>query len=89
MYVRVVCSTETLAWVVEYKSLATGMIANDVNTGTWVPVVYDFTCPDCADAIDGVAYGSFDFVAVHGCETSGGFVTFDVLVHAEVEVQCV
>lgn len=89
LYVRVVCDPDTLAWVVEYKSLATGMVANDVNTGTWVAVVYDFICPDCADAIDGVAYGSFDFVAVHACETSGGLVTFDVLVHADVEVQCV
>jgi len=89
LFVRVTCDPETLEWIVEYKSLATGMVANDPDTGTWVPVVYDFVCPDCADAIDGVAYGSFDFVAVHACETSGGLVTFNVLVHADVEVQCV
>jgi hypothetical protein len=89
LFVRVVCDPETQAWVVQYKSLATGMTANDPDTGSWVTVVYDFVCPDCADAIDGVAYGSFDFVAVHACETSGGLVTFNVLVHADVEVQCV
>ena len=86
---RVVCNPDTLAWVVEYKSLATGMVANDPDTGSWVTVVYDFACPDCADSIDGVAYGTFDFVAVHACETSGGLVTFNVLVHADVEVQCI
>jgi hypothetical protein len=89
LFVRVVCDPETLAWVVEYKSLATGMVANDPDTGSWVEVVFDFVCPDCSDAIDGVAYGSFDFVAVHACETSGGLVSFNVLVHADVEVQCV
>lgn len=89
LYVRVICDPETLAWVVEYKSLATGMVANNPETGTWVPVVYDFTCPDCADAVDGVAHGSFDFIAIHACETSGGTVSFNVLVHADIEVQCV
>jgi formylglycine-generating enzyme required for sulfatase activity len=89
LFVRVVCNPDTLAWVVEYKSLATGMVANDPDTGSWVEVVFDFVCPDCADSIDGVAYGSFDFIAVHACETSGGLVSFNVLVHADVEVQCV
>jgi len=89
LYVRVVCSESTNAWVVEYKSLATGMVGDDPDTGDWIVVVYDFTCPDCDDAIDGVAYGSFDFVGVHACETSGGLVSFDVLIHADVEVQCV
>lgn len=89
LYVRVVCDPDTLAWTVQYKSLATGMIANDPDTGTWVTVSYDFTCPDCANAIGGIAYGSFDFIGVHGCETSGGLVSFNVLVHADVEVQCV
>jgi hypothetical protein len=78
-----------LEWKIEYKSLATGMTGNDVSTGEWVEVVYDFECPDCADAVDGVAYGTFDFVAVNACETSGGLVNFNVLVHADVEVQCV
>jgi hypothetical protein len=89
LFVRVVCDPDTLAWKVEYKSLATGMVANNPDTGTWVEVVFDFSCPDCADAIGGVAYGTFDFIAVHACETSGGLVTFNVLVHADVEVQCV
>jgi hypothetical protein len=88
IFVRVNCDTETLEWKVEYKSAATGMVGNDTSTGTWVQVAYDFDCPDCADAIDGVAYGTFDFVAVNQCETSGGPVTFNVLVHADVEVQC-
>lgn len=89
LFVRVVCDPDTLAWKVEYKSLATGMVANNPDTGTWVEVVFDFSCPDCADAVGGVAYGTFDFIAVHACETSGGLVTFNVLVHADVEVQCV
>lgn len=87
--VRVICDTQTLAWKIEYKSLATGMLSNNPATGEWVEVVYDFTCPDCAEAVAGVAYGSFDFVAVNGCETSGGMVFFNVIVHAIVEVQCV
>jgi hypothetical protein len=89
IFVRVVCDTATNTWKIEYKSFATGMTSSDPLTGDWVEVVYDFSCPDCADAIDGVAYGTFDFIAVNGCETSGGLVTFNVVVHAEVEVQCV
>jgi len=90
LFVRVVCDPDTLAWVVEYKSPATGMTGNDPDTGSWVAVVYDFVCPDCADAIDGVAHGTFDFVAVTQCEISGPtIITFNVLVHADVEVQCV
>lgn len=89
IFVRVVCDESTNTWKIEYKSFATGMTSSDPNTGSWVEVVYDFECPDCANAIDGVAYGHFDFVAVNGCETSGGVVLFNVLVHAVVEVQCV
>jgi hypothetical protein len=88
IFVRVTCDEETNTWKIEYKSYATGMIGSDPETGSWVEVAYDFTCPDCADAVDGVATGTFDFVAVQGCETSGGLVTFNVLVHADVEVQC-
>jgi len=89
VFVKVNCNTETNEWTITYKSAATGMTSNDPDTGSWVEVVYDFECPDCANAIDGIAYGTFDFIAVNACETSGGLVNFNVLVHADVEVQCV
>jgi hypothetical protein len=89
LFVRVICDETTNTWKIEYKSYATGMVGVDPLTGSWVEVAYDFVCPDCDDAVDGVATGTFDFVAVNGCETSGGLVTFNVLVHADVEVQCV
>ena len=89
LFVRVICDETTNTWKIEYKSYATGMVGVDPLTGSWVEVAYDFVCPDCDDAVDGIATGTFDFVAVNGCETSGGLVTFNVLVHADVEVQCV
>ncbi len=92
IYVRMICNRETLTWTIEYKSFATGTGSSDSETWSWVEVANNFTCPDCADAIDGVAYATFDFVAVNGCEISrppsGELVNFNVLIHAEVELSC-
>lgn len=90
LYVRVFCDFATGIWKVQYRSGTTGPGDCEVPAADeWIDVVYDFVCPDCEDAIDGVAYGTIDFIAVMCCEISGPtIVTFNVTVHADIEIPC-
>lgn len=91
LYVRVWCDYETLEWHVQYRSGTTGVPGDCENPAstTWLDVAYDFVCPDCADAIDGIAYGTIDFIAVMCCTISGPtVVTYNVTVHADIEIPC-
>lgn len=91
--VKVKCKVDPITgnyrWVAEYRSAISG--------GTFEPPISDtfaeatnleFSCPDCANAVDGQATGTVDFVAQMACETSGGVVTYDVLVHGEITIGC-
>lgn len=80
LYARVFCVAETEQWKVQYRSLATSY--------EWVDVISTFICPDCGDAVDGVATGTIDFIAVMACETSGGIVNYNIICHADVELAC-
>lgn len=91
LYVRVWCDYETLEWHVQYRSGTTGgggTCTSPAST-TWVDVDYDFVCPDCAEAVDGIATGTIDFIAIMCCEISGPtVVTYNVAVHADIEIPC-
>jgi hypothetical protein len=90
--VRVFCDPETTIWSVQYKSPATstwpGPGLGSEDYWQWVDVVYDFSCPACSTAVDGIATGTIDFVARMRCETSGGIVDYDIIVHGDVEIVC-
>ena len=90
LYVRVWCDYETLEWHVQYRSGTTGVDdCESPASTTWLEVANDFVCPNCDDAIDGIAYGTIDFIAVMCCEISGPtIVTFNVTVHADIEIPC-
>ena len=90
LWVRVWCDFETLEWKVQYRSGTTGPSdCEGPAADEWLDVAADFVCPDCEDAIDGVAYGTIDFIAVMCCEISGPtVVTYNVTVHADIEVEC-
>ena len=91
LYVRVWCDYETLEWHVQYRSGATGVLGECTTpaSATWLDVAYVFVCPDCADAIGGIATGTIDFIAVMCCEISGPtIVNYNVTVHADVEISC-
>jgi len=79
--VRVYCNREGNNWKVEYKSDATGQV--------WTDTAVTFTCPSCSGVEPGgLVTGSFSFVAIDGCETSGGFVTFPWNITIEITVEC-
>lgn len=81
--------TGSYRWVAEYRSAISG--------GTFEPPISDtfaeatdteFSCPNCTNAVNGQATGTVDFVAQMACETSGGIVTYDVLVHGVITIGC-
>ena len=87
--VRLFCDPETLAWRAQYRSATSGGGFEQPISDTWADATdLEFVCPDCADAIDGQATGQVDFITQMACETSGGIVTYDVLVHGEVTIGC-
>jgi len=91
LYVRVWCDYDTLEWHVQYRSGATGAagVCESPAAADWVEVAYDFSCPDCNAAVDGIATGTIDFIAVMCCEISGpSVVYYDVAVHADIELPC-
>tara|TARA_R110000868_G_scaffold181964_1_gene422953 strand:+ start:480 stop:986 length:507 start_codon:yes stop_codon:yes gene_type:complete len=93
LYVRVWCDYTTTTWHVQYRSGATGSTGTGDCEGpastTWQDVDFTFVCPDCADAVGGIATGTIDFIAIMCCEISGpAIVNYNVTVHADVEIGC-
>lgn len=89
LWVRVFCEEGTNQWKAQYRSATSGGGFDPPASTVWASAAgFDFSCPDCADAVDGVATGTIDFVAQMACETSGGVVTYDVLVHGDIEIGC-
>jgi hypothetical protein len=87
--VRVFCDSVTGEWSVQYRSATSGGGFESPVSSVWKDVSsLTFVCPDCANAVNGVAYGTIDFIAEMACETSGGIVTYNVLVHGDVEIGC-
>ncbi len=89
LYVRLFCDPETHIWKAQYRSAISGGTFEPPVSATWADATeVEFVCPDCANAVDGQATGTVDFTAVMACETSGGVVTYDVLVHGDVTIGC-
>lgn len=88
LYLRVFCVAETETWKVQYRSAITGGGFDAPASTTWVDAAVSFVCPDCGNAVDGVAIGTIDFTAVMACETSGGIVNYNIICHADVELAC-
>lgn len=89
LWVRVFCDPITEQWTIQYRSATSGGGFESPVSAIWKDASDgSFVCPDCADAINGVAYGTIDFVAEMACETSGGIVTYNVLVHGDIEIGC-
>ena len=90
LWVRVFCNTETNAWKVQYRSASSGGGFDSPASETWVDAPdVEFVCPDCADAVGGIATGTIDFTAQMACEVSGPtIVTYDIVVHGDVEIGC-
>jgi formylglycine-generating enzyme required for sulfatase activity len=89
LYVRVFCDADTGTWRAQYRSAISGGIFEPPVSLTWADATdFEFVCPDCADAVDGQATGTIDFTAKMACETSGGVVEYDVVVHGDVTIGC-
>ena len=89
LYVRVFCDADTGIWQAQYRSAISGGIFEPPVSLTWADATdFEFVCPDCADAIDGQATGTIDFTAKMACETSGGVVEYDVVVHGDFTIGC-
>tara|TARA_R110000823_G_scaffold20193_5_gene62042 strand:- start:595 stop:1815 length:1221 start_codon:yes stop_codon:yes gene_type:complete len=90
LYVRVYC--ENGAWICEYKSPATGPTPGAIDAPgdwLWVDAGATVSCPDCANAVGGIATGTIDFTATMRCEISGPtFIDYDVLCHGDIEIGC-
>lgn len=90
LWVRVFCDSATGEWSVQYRSAVSGGSFESPVSAVWADAPdVEFVCPDCANAVNGVAYGSIDFTAKMACEISGpAIVEYDVLCHGEVEIGC-
>lgn len=88
LWVRAICDIETGQWKAQYRSATSGGGFDPPASLVWADADSDFTCPDCANAVDGIATGTIDFIAQMACETSGGIVTYDVIVHGDIEIGC-
>jgi hypothetical protein len=89
--VRVFCEPfeDGVRWRVQYRSAASGGGSEYPISDTWADAEdVEFICPDCADAVDGIATGSIEFIAHQVCDTSGGDVFYDILVTATIELPC-
>jgi hypothetical protein len=90
-FVRLTCDPETKQWKLQYRSPTSGGLP--YNTAGASDVWADATdvtvdCPDCAEAVDGVAYGSISGTGHAACETSGGDIEFDVAISGIIEIVC-
>ena len=90
LWVRVWCDNVYGDWHVQYRSnFSTGVHAEPPAADAWADAEVDFVCPDCADAVGGIATGTIDFIALQSCEHSGpGIDYYGVLVHGDVEIPC-
>jgi len=88
LWVRVYCLDEV--WHVQYRSAVSGVGFEPPASATWADATaVEFVCPDCANAVDGVATGTIDFIAVMACEVSGPtIVEYDIICHGEVTIAC-
>lgn len=82
LFVRVFCDNGD--WKVQYRSPVSGGGEEFPSSTTWVDAAdVDFVCPSCPEGT-----GSIDFIAIDACETSGGVVSYPVLVHGLVTIGC-
>ena len=91
--VRVFCDLDPLTggftWRAQYRSAVSGTGFEPPISATWADAEdFLFSCPDCADAVNGQATGFFMFTAFMGCETSGGIVVYPVEVEGLVTLGC-
>lgn len=89
LFVRVFCDGDNV-WHAQYRSAISGGTFEPPVSSEWAEAEdVEFSCPSCGDAGEnGIATGSIDFIAKMACETSGGVIVYDVLVHGDVEVGC-
>lgn len=90
-FVRVVCDPDTAEWKLQYRSPTSGgppfnLAAASTVWADATDVVFE--CPDCANAIDGVAYGSVSGTGHAACDSSGGELEFDVAISGVIEIGC-
>lgn len=91
--VKVKCKIDPITgsyrWIAEYRSAISGGTFEPPISDTFAEATdFEFQCPDCANAVNGQATGTIDFVAKMACETSGGVTEYDVLVHGDVTIGC-
>jgi hypothetical protein len=87
--VKVKCKVDPLTgryrWVAEYRSaISGGTFVSPISTVFAEAENLEFSCPSCATG----GTGTVDFIARQACETSGGVVEYDVLVHGEITIGC-
>jgi formylglycine-generating enzyme required for sulfatase activity len=84
---RVFCQDNgdgTYQWKAQYRSAISGGTFEPPISDTWADAEdFEFTCPTCDDPI-----GEFSFIAYMACETSGGVVSYPVLVQGVVTIGC-
>lgn len=84
---RVFCQNNgdgTYQWKAQYRSAISGGTFEPPISDTWADAEdFDFICPTCNDPI-----GEFSFIAYMACETSGGVVSYPVLVQGIVTIGC-
>ena len=81
LWTRISCQADPEGgsiWIVECKSA--------YYLDVWTEVLYDNICPACSGP--GPAYGSFDYIGIMNCETSGGTVAVEIVIHADVTIEC-
>ena len=90
LWVRAICDPVTFQWKAQYRSATSGGGFDPPASATWADAAdTDFVCPDCDDAVGGIATGTIDFTAEMACEISGPtIITYSVLVHGEIEIGC-
>ncbi len=84
---RVFCKQNedgTYNWKAQYRSAISGGTFEPPISSTWADAEeFEFLCPTCEEPI-----GTFSFIAYMACETSGGVVTYAVLVQGIVTIGC-
>jgi len=90
LWVRVFCDADTEQWKVQYRSATSGGGYDPPASATWLDAPgVTFVCPDCANAVGGIATGTIDFIAEMACEVSGPtIVPYNIIVHGDVEISC-
>jgi len=84
---KVFCSINedgTYNWKAQYRSAISGGTFESPISATWANAEdFEFFCPTCDEPI-----GTFSFIAYMACETSGGVVSYPVLVQGIVTIGC-